>query len=59
MACLLSKGFIIFYGVFGKVDFRDDKKKRKKNEEKKLFEKCLIGRETKENDGGVHVFSCA
>ena len=37
MACLLSKGFIIFYGVFGKVDFREDGKKKKKNEEKKLF----------------------
>ena len=57
MACLLSKGFIIFYGVFGKVDFREDGKKKKKMRRKNFLE-CLVGREREENDGGIHMFSC-
>ena len=57
MACLLSKGFIIFYGVFGKVDFWEDGKKKKKMRRKNFLE-CLVGREREENDGGIHMFSC-
>lgn len=41
MACLLSKGFIIFYGVFGKVDFREDRKKKGKKMRRKNFLKSV------------------
>ena len=48
-------------GVFGRVDFREDEKKKRKkereNEERKLFEKCLVGRGREKNDGKVRVFS--
>ena len=47
--------------MFGRVDFREDEKKKRKkereNEERKLFEKCLIGRGREENYGKVRVFS--
>ena len=47
--------------MFGRVDFREDEKKKrereKENEERKLFEKCLVGRGREENDGKVLVFS--
>ena len=48
--------------MFGRVDFREDekkkeKKKKRENEERKLFEKCLVGRGREENDGKVLVFS--
>lgn len=32
-------------GVFGRVDFREDEKKMRENEEKKLFGEYLVGRE--------------
>ena len=32
-------------GLFGRVDFgEDEKKKKRENEERKLFGKCLVGR---------------
>ena len=37
--------------MFDRVDFREDEKKRRENEEGKLFGGCLIGRERWENDG--------
>ena len=47
--------------MFGRVDFREDEKKKRKkereNEERKLFEKCLVGRGREKNDGKVRVFS--
>ena len=47
--------------MFGRVDFREDEKKKRKkereNEERKLFEKCLVERGREENDGKVRVFS--
>ena len=57
MACLLSKGFIIFYGVFGKVDFREEKTKERKYEERKFFGGCLVRRESEIFCGGAQVFS--
>ena len=46
-------------GVFGRVDFRVDEKKKKKreNEERKLFRECLIKRGREENNSGVLMFS--
>ena len=44
------------YGVFGRVDFMEDGKKRRKNKEIKLFRKCLIGKGKEENDGGTWMF---
>ena len=44
-------------GVFGRVDFREDGKKMRENEEEKLFGKCLVGMMTGKNDGRARVFS--
>ena len=45
-------------GVFGRVDFREDgKNKRRENEEGKLVGGCLVGRERGKKDGGAQVFS--
>ena len=44
----IIKLFTTSKGVFGRVDFR---------KERKLFGKCLVGRGRKENDGGSWVFS--
>ena len=43
--------------MFGRVDFREDENKMRENEEIKLFEECLVGREREENDNGTHMFS--
>ena len=47
--------------MFGRVDFREDGKKRKKkereNKEGKLFRRCLVRRGRRENDSGTRVFS--
>ena len=36
---------------------RMGKKKKRENEERKLFEECLIGRGREDNDGATYVFS--
>ena len=45
--------------MFGRVDFSEDGKKMRENEEGKLFRKCLVERGRGENDSGAHqkVFS--
>ena len=53
----IEKEILILQGVFGRVDFREDGKKMRENEEIKLFEECLVGRGIKENDNGAHMFS--
>ena len=46
-------------GMFGRVDFSEDGRKMRENEEIKLFRWCLVERERRENDSGAHqkVFS--
>ena len=46
-------------GVFGRVDFSEDERKMRENEEGKLFRRCLVERGRGENDSGVYqkVFS--
>lgn len=41
--------------MFGRANFREDGKKKKENEERNFFGKCLVerGRERIENDGGA------
>ena len=45
--------------MFGRVDFSDDGRKMRENEEGKFFRKCLVERGRGENDSGAHqkVFS--
>ena len=44
--------------MFGRVDFREDgKNKRREIEEGKLVGGCLVGRERGKKDGGAQVFS--
>ena len=37
--------------MFGRVDFKEDRRKKKKNEEGKLFEGCLVDWGKGENNG--------
>ena len=50
-----AKKFTMFLsqGVFGRVDFRKNGKKRRKNEEGKFFWGCLVGREGGKMCGGT------
>ena len=43
--------------MFGRVDFREDGKKMRENEEEKLFGRCSIGTIRGKNDGRARVFS--
>ena len=47
----------MLYGVFGRVDFSEDEKKMRENEEEKLFGRCLVRRMRRKNDGRARVFS--
>ena len=42
-------------GVFGRVDFREDEKQKKKKR-RELFGECLVGRGREENIGWSQVF---
>ena len=45
--------------MFGRVDFSEDGRKMRENEEGKLFRRCLVERGREKNDSGAHqkVFS--
>ena len=47
----------VFKSVFGRVDFREDGKKSRENEEGNFFGRCLARRQRWERDGGAWVFS--
>ena len=40
--------------MFGRVDFSEDGRKMRENDEGKLFRKCLVERGRGENDSGAH-----
>ena len=48
---------IIVNSVFGRVDFREVKKKKKKPEEEKLFGECLVRRGRGKKHSEAQVFS--
>ena len=39
------------------MNFREDEKKGRENDKRKLFEECLIVRGREENNGEIYIFS--